>query len=89
MSHRTMSWSADILVRALSVPLAAQTVIEGQIAEVRFDQPQGIHLSDPAQPFVEISPLTLDAPGTTILDGDERRIALNELQIGALVTVTG
>ena len=90
MSYRNLSWIAGLMILALTVPLSAQTtVIEGQIGEVRFDQPQGIHLTDPSLPFIEIAPLTLDSPGTTILDADERRIALNELQPGTLVTVTG
>jgi hypothetical protein len=77
------------MILALTVPLSAQTVIEGRIEEVRFDQPQGIHLTDSSQPFIEVAPLTLDSPGTTILDKDERRIALRELEKGAMVTISG
>jgi hypothetical protein len=40
-------------------------------------------------PFIEIAPLTLDAPGTSIFDADERRISLSELQSGAIVQVSG
>lgn len=40
-------------------------------------------------PIVEIAPLTLDAPGTSIFDAEERRISLNELQTGAVVSVSG
>ncbi len=70
-------------------PLICTDCGQGSDEEVRFDEPQGVHLLDPSQPFIEIAPLTLDSPGTSILDQDERRIALNELQPGAFVTITG
>jgi len=40
-------------------------------------------------PFVEIAPLSLDSPGTSIFDADQRRISLKELQTGSVVRVSG
>ena len=42
-----------------------------------------------AFPFIEITPLTLEAPGTSILDADERRISLSELEQGTIIQVSG
>lgn len=40
-------------------------------------------------PFVEIAPLSLDSPGTSIFDAEDRRISLSELKSGSIVNVTG
>jgi hypothetical protein len=66
--------------------------VEVTITDVRpHEEPRGFFI-DPPDPvaFVQITSATLETPGTRIFNTDRsQRIALNDLQVGSRVSISG